>query len=125
MTLEKLAIRFENNLYDVQPWQKLVVWGVEWKRHKAYSKLADVQAELNLEFGSQLATAGFVDITAETSAFRRTALRRGWAVIRKGRFPECDWGSYRLTESASLLAVIEGGSSSIRRVASLNRRNTE
>ncbi len=64
MTLEKLAIRFENNLYDMRPWQRLLVWGVEWKRHKSYAKLADVQAELKLEIGSQLAEAGFAEISA-------------------------------------------------------------
>ena len=37
LTLEKLAIRFENNLYDARPWQGLFHWGVDWKRHRTYA----------------------------------------------------------------------------------------
>jgi hypothetical protein len=55
LSLEALKITFENNLYDAQPWQGLFVWGVEWKRHKTYATLEDVQSELKLESGSQVA----------------------------------------------------------------------
>jgi hypothetical protein len=55
LTLEKLAISFENNLYDAQSGQGLFHWGVEWKRHKRYAKLDDVRADLKLESGGQAA----------------------------------------------------------------------
>jgi nitrous oxidase accessory protein NosD len=53
LSLETLAITFENNLYDARPWQGLFHWGVDWKRHKAYTNLGDVRAELKLESGGQ------------------------------------------------------------------------
>ncbi len=53
LTLEKLAITFENNLYDARPWQGLFHWGVDWKRHRRYAMLGDVRAELKLENGGQ------------------------------------------------------------------------
>ena len=55
LTLEKLNITFENNLYDARPWQGLFHWGVDWKRHKEYSSLDDVRSELNFESGGQAA----------------------------------------------------------------------
>jgi Right handed beta helix region/Chondroitinase B len=55
LSLEKLAITFENNLYDARPWQGLFHWGVAWKRHRQYAKLDDVRAELGLERGGQAA----------------------------------------------------------------------
>ena len=55
LTLEKLEITFENNLYCAQPWQGLFHWGAAWRRHKKYATLADVQSELKLESGSQTA----------------------------------------------------------------------
>jgi hypothetical protein len=55
LTLEALKFVFENNIYGAQPWQGLLVWGVEWKRHRRYASLEDVRAELKLEYGSQTA----------------------------------------------------------------------
>jgi hypothetical protein len=53
LSLEKLSIRFENNVYDARPWQGLFHWGVDWKRHKKYANLDDVRAELKFETGGQ------------------------------------------------------------------------
>ena len=62
LSLEQLAIRFENNLYDARPWQGLFHWGVEWKRHKLYPTPADVQSELGIERGSRAADFRVADI---------------------------------------------------------------
>ena len=64
LSLEKLTISFENNLYDTRPWQGLFVWGVEWKRHKGYPTLANVRAELKFETGGQAAEIRFADLHA-------------------------------------------------------------
>ena len=53
LSLEKLSIAFENNLYDARPWQGLFHWGVDWRQHKKYLTLADVHAELNLDNGGR------------------------------------------------------------------------
>jgi hypothetical protein len=61
LSLEKLKISFENNLYSSQPWQGLFHWGVSWKRHKKYAKLDDVRSELKLENGSVAVEFKFED----------------------------------------------------------------
>lgn len=61
LSLEKLKITFENNLYSAQPWQGLFNWGVTWKHHRKYTKLGEVQHELKLENGSRTADFKFED----------------------------------------------------------------
>jgi Right handed beta helix region len=51
LTLETLKITFDNNLYDARPWQGLFHWGVDWKRHKKFTRLADVRQKLKFESG--------------------------------------------------------------------------
>ncbi len=55
LTLETLAIIFDNNFYDARPGQGLFHWGVEWKRHRRYANLIDVRSELKFESGGQTA----------------------------------------------------------------------
>src|SRR5262249_13268774 len=55
LTLEKLAITSEDNLYGGRPWQGLFHWGVAWKRHKRFATLDEVRAELKLEIGGRAA----------------------------------------------------------------------
>ena len=54
LTLEKLAIAFEDNLYSARPWQGLFHWGAEWKLHKKYAALDQVRSELGFERGGQV-----------------------------------------------------------------------
>ncbi|MDF2440610.1 MAG: hypothetical protein JWN98_1594 [Abditibacteriota bacterium] len=61
LTLEKLNLRFENNLLAASENQGLWNWGTTWKRHKTYTSLADVQRELKLETGSRVAPFEFRD----------------------------------------------------------------
>ncbi len=68
LSLEKLAIRVENNVYDARPWQGLFHWGVEWKRHKLYSTPAIVRAELGIERGSR--AAEFIVADSRSRDFR-------------------------------------------------------
>ena len=55
LMLETLKITFDNNVYDARPWQGLFHWGVDWKRHKKYTSLADIRAELKFESGGNAA----------------------------------------------------------------------
>jgi hypothetical protein len=64
LTLEKLSITVDHNLYSAHPWQPLFIWGVEWKRHKAYDRLDDVRSGLGLETGSQVVELTFANIHA-------------------------------------------------------------
>jgi hypothetical protein len=61
LTLEKLNLRMENNVYAVAQGQRLILWGALFVRHAYYDALDKVQSELGLEKGStveQLQFAG-------------------------------------------------------------------
>ena len=85
LTLEKLNLTFANNLYGAQPWQELFQWGVEWKRHRKYAKLEEVQSELKLERGSRTADLGIDNILARD--FRVTA---NSPALKMGCYPRGD-----------------------------------
>ncbi len=61
LTLEKLNLTFQNNLYFPAPGQELIHWGAPWKSNKSYDSLAAVQSELQLEKGSQMLQPDFAD----------------------------------------------------------------
>ena len=73
LTLETLNITFDNNLYDARPWQGLFHWGVDWKRHKKYTSLADVRAELKFESGGRRRSSMSRITGPATSGCRRIA----------------------------------------------------
>ncbi len=93
LSLEKLKLTFENNLYSAQPWQGLFHWGVPWKRHKKYRTLSEVQSELKLEKGSESSQFSFEDYL--TRDFRvpveSTALKKG--CYPKGEVPGVKLGT--------------------------------
>jgi hypothetical protein len=59
-SLEKLGLALSDNIYARKENQPFFIWGTSWLRHIAYSTIADIQAELNLENGSQVAELKFV-----------------------------------------------------------------
>ena len=61
LSLEKLNIRFERNLYHADPGQELFNWGTAWKKNKRYASLDEVRAELKLESGSRVTRFEFED----------------------------------------------------------------
>lgn len=84
LSLEKLNLKFENNLYAAHENQGLFHWGTSWKRHKKYTTLEEVRAELNLEQGSLQEPFEFTDYltrdfvaVAGSPAFRLRAYPRG------------------------------------------------
>jgi hypothetical protein len=62
LTLEKLRLRFENNVYFAAPGQGWFKWGVSWARHKSYAGLHEFRSDLGLDSGSQLLDPGFADL---------------------------------------------------------------
>jgi hypothetical protein len=83
-SLEKLQIRFANNLYSVADAQRLIVWGPLWSRHVVYSQLGDVRRALGLERGSRVAPIPFRNYSARdfrlpavSVAFRMNCYPRG------------------------------------------------
>jgi Right handed beta helix region/Chondroitinase B len=82
LTLETLNITFDNNLYDARPWQGLFHWGVDWKRHKKYTSLGDVRAELRFESDG---SAGEFQI--ENYVGRDFRMPPGSAALKAGCYP--------------------------------------
>lgn len=61
LTLEKLRLRFERNVYFAAPGQGWFAWGPTWTRHKRYAGLHEFQSDLGLDEGSQAFDPGFAD----------------------------------------------------------------
>lgn len=64
LSLEKLNLRFESNLYYVAPGQGLINWGCSWSKHANYTSLAEMRADLGLDEGGQVHDPGFQDFAA-------------------------------------------------------------
>jgi parallel beta-helix repeat protein len=82
LSLEKLNIKFEQNLYAMNENQGLFNWGTAWKRNKKYASLDDVRRELNMEQGSIIAPFIFRDYL--TRDFRVPA---NSPVLKMGAYP--------------------------------------
>jgi hypothetical protein len=61
LSLEKLNLVFEGNLYAMAPGQGLFGWGAKWARHKQYATLDALRAELKLETGRVLESLPFAN----------------------------------------------------------------
>ena len=64
LSLEKLNLKFENNLYYAAPGQGLINWGCSWSKHANYTSLAEMRSDLGLDEGGRVADPGFRDFTA-------------------------------------------------------------
>lgn len=59
LTLEKLNIRFENNIYFAAPGQGMIGWGTTWSRHKRYATLAEFATDLKIDAGGKILEPAF------------------------------------------------------------------
>jgi hypothetical protein len=81
LTLEKLRLSFEGNVYFAEPGQGLFEWGVTWGRHKSYAKLRDFQADLGIDKGSRVLEPGFANLSGldcRLSAEAMTAMSQSY-----------------------------------------------
>jgi hypothetical protein len=62
LTLDKLRLRFENNLYFAAPGRGWFKWGPTWSRHKSYASLKEFQSDLGIDTRSQVLDPGFADM---------------------------------------------------------------
>ena len=74
LTLEKLRLSFEENVYFAEPGQGWFEWGVSWGRHKSYAKLSDFQAGLGIDHGSRVFDPGFANLSALDCRLRAEAM---------------------------------------------------
>ena len=62
LSLEKLNLRFENNVYFAGSNQGLFKWGPTWTQHRQYPTLAEFQAALSIDRGGKIAEPPFADL---------------------------------------------------------------
>ena len=74
LTLEKLRLRFENNVYFAAPGQNWFKWGPSWGRHKSYAGLREFQADLGIDADSQVRDPGFADVNQLDFRLRAEAM---------------------------------------------------
>jgi hypothetical protein len=95
LTLEKLRLSFEENVYYAGPGQGWFEWGVTWGRHKSYAKLSDFQAELDIDEGSRVLELGFGNLNGldyRLSAEAMSAVRQSYP---QGPVPGVTLGALR------------------------------
>jgi hypothetical protein len=83
LSLEKLNLVFEGNLYAVQPGQVLFGWGPKWARHKQYETPDALRAELKLETGRVIESLPFANVHA-----RDFRLPADSPALRAGCYPQ-------------------------------------
>lgn len=87
LTLEKLRLRFEHNIYFAAPNQGWFTWGVSWARHQRYAGLAQFQSELGIDTSSQVLEPGFADPLQLDFRLRPEALARLQESYPRGPVP--------------------------------------
>jgi Right handed beta helix region len=61
LTLEKLKLRFDGNIYAAGAGQGWFDWGVTWTRHKSYSSLGDFQKDLRIDSNGRVLDPEFLN----------------------------------------------------------------
>lgn len=62
LTLEKLRLRFQDNIDFAAEGQDWFKWGTTWSRHKVYATLVEFQSDLGMDTASQVFNLGFADL---------------------------------------------------------------
>ncbi len=63
LTLEKLRLNFEDNVYYAGPGEGCFEWGVSWGRHRSYATVNDFEAELGIDKGSRVVEPAFANLS--------------------------------------------------------------
>jgi len=84
LTLEKLRLRFEDNVYFAAPGQGWFTWGPTWARHKTCASLREFRSDLGIDVNGQSLDPGFADmlqldfrLRAETMALVKESYPQG------------------------------------------------
>lgn len=64
LSLEKLNLRFEDNVYFAGPNQRLFMWGTTWRKHREYDSLAEFQSALGIEHGGKTMVPPFANVVS-------------------------------------------------------------
>ena len=84
LTLEKLRLQFESNIYFAGPGQAWFQWGPNWTRHKSYVDLIGFRSDLRIDENSRVVDPAFADplrfdfrLSAESMASLQECYPRG------------------------------------------------
>ena len=87
LTLERLALRFEHNVYLAGPGQRWFEWGPSWARHQSYPGLAEFRAALGIDTGSQTLDLTFAEARQLDFRLSRTEMERVAECYPRGPVP--------------------------------------
>ncbi len=92
LSLEKLNLAFQDNLYYAAADQGLFNWGVTWEgTHRRYASLDELRANLDLDSGGVVADPGFADSTG-----RDFRVRADSPIVSMGCYPQGEVPGVRL-----------------------------
>ena len=87
LTLDKLQLRFENNIYLAAPGQGWFEWGTTWGRHKSYATLREFQSDLGIDSRSQVLDPSFTDVFQRDFRLRKETMSLLNEVYPRGPVP--------------------------------------
>jgi parallel beta-helix repeat protein len=85
LTLEKLNVAFQNNVYYAASGQGFFNWGVPWETSRRYPDIDGVRGELAFDQGSSALDPGFCDVT-----FRDFRVPADSRLLSRGCYPKGD-----------------------------------
>lgn len=87
LTLERLALRFEHNVYLAGPGQRWFEWGPSWARHQSYPGIAEFRAALGIDTGSQTLDLTFAEARQLDFRLSRAEMERVAECYPRGPVP--------------------------------------
>ncbi len=88
LSLEKLNLKFVDNVYFAGPGEGWFEWGVTWGRHKSYATLADFQSDLGIDSGSRVLDPQFTNVNGLDLPLPATMLDSLRECYPRGPVPE-------------------------------------
>lgn len=93
LTLERLRLRFENNIYFAAPGQGWFKWGPTWARHKNYASVSEFQSDLSIDANSRVLDPGFADVRRLDFRLRAEASAQFKECYPRGPVPGVELGA--------------------------------
>ena len=90
--LEKLNLRFVENVYAFGANEGGLIWGTAWGRHESYSTVSAFEAALHIDHGSRVLTPEFADPLALDFRLPAAELEKVQPAYPQGSVPEARLG---------------------------------
>ena len=95
LTLKKLHLQFDGNVYFAAPGQGWFHWGPSWTRHKHYTSLIEFQSELRIDTQGQVRDPGFADMIQRDYRLKPEAMESIGACYPQGPVPGVTLGTLK------------------------------